>query len=82
MMQTYPMLIGADRVDSNKPIDVLNPRTEALIGQVFEGSVEQMDDALLAAKEGFSRWSKMALRTENADSSLCGFTRATSGAFG
>ena len=60
MMQTYPMLIGADRVDSNKPIDVLNPRTEALIGQVFEGSVEQMDDALLAAKEGFSRWSKMS----------------------
>ena len=59
-MQTYPMLIGADRVDSNKPIDVLNPRTEALIGQVFEGSVEQMDDALLAAKEGFSRWSKMS----------------------
>ena len=60
MMQTYPMLIGADRVDSNKPIDVLNPRTEALIGQVFEGSVEQMDNALLAAKEGFSRWSKMS----------------------
>ena len=60
MMQTYPMLIRADRVDSNKPIDVLNPRTEALIGQVFEGSVEQMDDALLAAKEGFSRWSKMS----------------------
>ena len=60
MTQTYPMLIGADRVDSNKLIDVLNPRTEALIGQVFEGSVEQMDDALLAAKEGFSRWSKMS----------------------
>ncbi len=60
MMKTYPMLIGADRVDSNKPIEVLNPRTEALIGQVFEGSIEQMDEALLAATEGFSSWSRMS----------------------
>ena len=63
------MLIGADRVDSNKPIDVLNPRTEALIGQVFEGSW-QMDNALLAAKEGFSALVEdERCTTENADSS-------------
>ena len=59
-MQTYPMLIGANRVDSNKPIEVLNPRTEGLIGQVFEGSADQMDEALSAASEGFVVWSKMS----------------------
>ena len=59
-MQMYPMLIGAERVDSSKPIEVLNPRSEASIGEVFEGTAEQMDDALLAASDGFVVWSKMS----------------------
>ena len=58
-MQTYPMLIESSQVRSKKLIEVINPRTEEPVGEIYEATEEQMDKALAAASNGFSVWSKM-----------------------
>ena len=56
-MQTYPMLIESSQVRSKKLIEVINPRTEEPVGEIYEATEEQMDKALAAASNGLV-WSK------------------------
>ena len=57
----YPdtkLLINGQWRDSSagKKIDVLNPATGLVIGQVEHASISDLDDALLAAEQGFGIW--------------------------
>jgi len=51
------MLINGQTVVSKKSIDVLDPSTGEVLGQVPEGDGEAMQQALKAAEQGFKAWS-------------------------
>jgi aldehyde dehydrogenase (NAD+) len=53
-------------VDSNGTIDVINPATEQVIGRVPEGSAQDVERAVAAAREAFASWSQTSVqeRTE------------------
>jgi acyl-CoA reductase-like NAD-dependent aldehyde dehydrogenase len=53
----YPMLINGASATSKKSIDVINPRTGKVIGEVPEMEAEQVQAALVAAENGFQTWS-------------------------
>ncbi|MCH7484884.1 MAG: aldehyde dehydrogenase family protein, partial [Chloroflexi bacterium] len=54
------LFIGGQWVDSagSKMIDVVNPATEEVIGRVPEGTPEDVDKAVAAAKAAFETWSQ------------------------
>ncbi|WP_061927692.1 NAD-dependent succinate-semialdehyde dehydrogenase [Altererythrobacter epoxidivorans] len=61
-MSSYPalkMLINGEWIASGGEgsMDVINPATEAVLGQCPKASKEQLDAALAAADEGFRVWS-------------------------
>ena len=56
--KTLPMLINGRSVTTEKTIEVLNPSTGQVMGQVPDITPAQIDDCLHAAKEGFLAWSK------------------------
>jgi len=45
---------------SGKTFDVINPATEKLTASVQEAGVEDVDDAVAAAKAAFPAWSELA----------------------
>ena len=53
----YPMLINGQTVVSKKSIDVIEPSTGKVLGQVPEPDGEVMQQALKAAEQGFKVWS-------------------------
>jgi acyl-CoA reductase-like NAD-dependent aldehyde dehydrogenase len=53
----YPMLINGQSVQSKKAIDVINPSTGKVIGQVPEADSEAIQQSLKAAEQGFKTWS-------------------------
>ncbi|MFD2257266.1 aldehyde dehydrogenase family protein [Luteolibacter algae] len=53
----FPMLINGKSVTTDKSIDVINPSTGEVIGQVPDLSESQVADCLRAAREGFKQWS-------------------------
>ena len=55
----YQLLIGGDRVDGDGgAYDVVNPATEAVVGQAPEASVAQVAAATAAAADAFPAWSR------------------------
>jgi len=58
-MKTYPNLIGGKTVLSSQSIDVTNPATGEVIGQVPEADDAIIQSALEAADAGFNVWSAM-----------------------
>jgi acyl-CoA reductase-like NAD-dependent aldehyde dehydrogenase len=57
--QGYQLLIGGERVDGEAgSYDVVNPATEAIVGQAPEASTAQVEAAVAAAAEAFPAWSR------------------------
>jgi aldehyde dehydrogenase (NAD+) len=52
----YVMTIGGKPVAGGATLDVLNPATEAVIGQVPDATRTQLDEAVAAARAAFSGW--------------------------
>lgn len=55
---TYPMLINGESASAKEIVDVLDPSTGWVIGQVPEADEELLQQALEAAEQGFQVWSK------------------------
>lgn len=53
----YPMLVNGKPARSKKSIDVVNPATGKVIGQVPEADAATIQQALKAAAQGFKVWS-------------------------
>ena len=57
--QAFRLLIGGERVDGDRgAYDVVNPATEAVVGQAPEASTAQVDAAAAAAADAFPAWSR------------------------
>ncbi|MFZ6004708.1 MAG: aldehyde dehydrogenase family protein [Actinomycetota bacterium] len=55
----YHLLIGGERVDGERgTYDIVNPATEAVVGQAPEASVAQVEAAAEAAAAAFPAWSR------------------------
>lgn len=55
----FTMTIGGQGVAGAASFDVLNPATEAVIGQAPDASREQLDQAVAAARKAFPGWAAM-----------------------
>ena len=55
--KTYPMLINGQSVTTDGSIDIVNPATSQIIGQVPEVDASTIQSALEAAEQGFKVWS-------------------------
>ena len=58
MSQTYANLIGGEMVTTAKTLDVVNPATEEVIGQVPACGKAELDQAVAAARKAFASWRK------------------------
>ncbi|MEM8893614.1 MAG: aldehyde dehydrogenase family protein [Bacteroidota bacterium] len=56
----FPMLIGGSPVHTGAPLDVYNPSTGEIIGQVPDITPEVIQDSLTAAEDGFKNWSSLS----------------------
>jgi acyl-CoA reductase-like NAD-dependent aldehyde dehydrogenase len=57
--QVFRMLVGGELVEGDRgSYDVVNPATEAVVGQAPEASVAQVDAAARAAADAFPGWSR------------------------
>src|SRR3954452_21844741 len=56
------LYIGGEWVEpaTDQTIDVINPATEEVIGRIPEGTPEDVDKAVAAAKAAFETWSQTA----------------------
>jgi len=72
------MYIDGAWVDSagGQPLDVINPATEAVAGVITNGSAEDVDRAVRAARRAFVSWSRSS-RAERIE--LLSFVGATDG---
>jgi aldehyde dehydrogenase (NAD+) len=59
------LFIGGEWVDpaGSETIEVVNPTTEEAVGRIPEGSSEDVDRAVAAAREAFESWSQTPLQT-------------------
>src|SRR5436190_3729678 len=77
-LRSYRLYIGGDWVDaaSDESIDVINPATEDVIGQVPQASVVDVDRAVTAARHAFEEgpWPRMSPRQRS--DALLRFTQA------
>ncbi|GGD60926.1 aldehyde dehydrogenase family protein [Croceicoccus mobilis] len=55
----YKLSIGGRLVETNQTFDVFNPATNEVLAQAPEGSAEQMEEAIAAAKAAFPAWAAM-----------------------
>lgn len=62
----FPNYIGGELVGSDDLVDVINPATGELAGQIANVSADQIDAALAAADKAFPTWSTTPL-SERAD---------------
>ncbi len=53
----YKMTIGGKPADAKQTIEVINPATGKLLGQVPNASKDQLNQAVAAAKKAFKTWS-------------------------
>ncbi|MEX0331093.1 MAG: aldehyde dehydrogenase family protein [Puniceicoccaceae bacterium] len=58
--KSYPMLINGKAVETEAAIEVVNPATGQVIGQVPEFDATHVDDCLAAAESGFDKWSALS----------------------
>src|SRR4051794_21317174 len=61
------LYIGGEWVDpaSDKTIDVVNPSTEEVVGRIPEGTPEDVDRAVAAARAAFTVWSQTPLEVRS-----------------
>jgi acyl-CoA reductase-like NAD-dependent aldehyde dehydrogenase len=53
-INAYSLLIGGRAVDAKSRLDVINPSTGAIVGEMPLGSPQDLDDAVRAATEAFA----------------------------
>jgi len=58
MPQSYANLIDGEMVTTARSLDVINPATEEVIGQVPACGKEELDRAVAAARRAFASWRK------------------------
>ena len=61
MATQYKNLIGGKMVEASGWLDVVNPATEQVIGQVPACGSEELDAAVAAARKAFKTWSKTSM---------------------
>ncbi|MFM2236351.1 MAG: hypothetical protein RL209_385, partial [Pseudomonadota bacterium] len=61
MTTQYKNLINGQLVDNGKWIDVVNPATEQVIGQVPDCGQADLDKAVAAARAAFQTWKKTSV---------------------
>ena len=57
-MSEYNLVINGDTVGGADSFDVINPATEEVFAQAPNASVEQLNEAVQAARDAFPAWSK------------------------
>jgi len=55
--KVYPMMINGQLITANQSIDIINPATAQVVGQVPESDLATTESALKAAERGFTIWS-------------------------
>ncbi|MDP9354438.1 MAG: aldehyde dehydrogenase family protein, partial [Chloroflexota bacterium] len=50
----YPMYLAGEWVESDTPLEVVNPYDGSLIGTTFQASAAQLDQAITAAQKAFA----------------------------
>jgi len=58
---TYQLLIGGESVAGASGYDVVNPATEAVVGEAPDASVQQAQDACRAARDAQKAWAKVPM---------------------
>ena len=53
----YPLIIGGERIETEKKITSLSPATKEVLGYACSCSQELAEKAMLAANEAFKTWS-------------------------
>ena len=66
MTTQYNNLIGGDLVNNGKWIDVVNPASEQVIGQVPDCGQAELDQAVAAARKAFGTWKKTTVEERRA----------------
>jgi aldehyde dehydrogenase (NAD+) len=66
MTTQYKNLINGELVDNGKWIDVVNPATEQVIGQVPDCGQADLDTAVAAARAAFQTWKKTSVEERRA----------------
>lgn len=66
MTTQYKNLINGELVDNGKWIDVVNPATEQVIGQVPDCGQADLDKAVAAARAAFQTWKKTSVEERRA----------------
>ena len=62
----YKNLINGELVDNGQWIDVVNPATEQVIGQVPDCGQAELDKAVAAARAAFQTWKKTSVEERRA----------------
>jgi len=66
MTTQYKNLINGELVDNGQWIDVVNPATEQVIGQVPDCGQADLDKAVAAARAAFQNWKKTCVEERRA----------------
>ncbi|QVK19015.1 L-glutamate gamma-semialdehyde dehydrogenase [Mycoplasmatota bacterium] len=58
--KTYPLIIGGNRVETNKLVNSYNPASnKELIGSIHQARIKEAEEAMQIALETFKTWSKV-----------------------
>ncbi|MHA7820927.1 MAG: aldehyde dehydrogenase family protein [Erythrobacter sp.] len=66
MATQYKNLINGKLIETGEWLDVVNPANEEVIGQVPACGAEQLDSAVIAAREAFKSWKKTSFEERQA----------------
>ncbi|MEM7665595.1 MAG: aldehyde dehydrogenase family protein [Pseudomonadota bacterium] len=66
MVTQYKNLINGEMVDTGEWLDVINPATEEVIGQVPACGASELDTAVSAARAAFKTWKKTPIEERRA----------------
>ena len=66
MVTQYKNLINGEMVDTGEWLDVVNPATEEVIGQVPACGKDELDKAVAGARAAFKTWRKTSFEERNA----------------
>lgn len=58
---SFKLLIGGELVGSKKQLDVINPATEEVVAKIPVATLEQLNDAVAAARTAFPAWKKTSV---------------------
>ena len=66
MTQAYQCLVNGEMIKTDQTLEVLNPASEELIGQVPDCGATELDAAVDAAAAAFKSWSKQTVESRRA----------------